>query len=278
MRRLTKARWFPFILLGGVALVALVGLVLAQASEMTADSPRWELWRLCLQILGVSLVGAVVGHATFRLQQTQIQARQDADRARDQRERVNERVRSLIGETLASYNSVKRVRRLLEAEAGPREDARVDVATYSALMSQLCKQQLVFESLRRRAPLIQVHVASCQKIKVDVGGGRDLEESLEQHYGHIEKYLNDLIEEYQQRLHRVRGESVVPLDRVDDGGLASFIYDTPIFKSNVSHRAVGVVKALELHLLTPQPICPDDRNAPQLPGGRSLSRLSESNR
>ena len=278
MRRLTKARWFPFILLGGVALVALVGLVLAQASEMTADSPRWELWRLCLQILGVSLVGAVVGHATFRLQQTQIQARQDADRARDQRERVNERVRSLIGETLASYNSVKRVRRLLEAEAGPREDARVDVATYSALMSQLCKQQLVFESLRRRAPLIQVHVASCQKIKVDVGGGRDLEESLEQHYGHIERYLNDLIQEYQQRLHRVRGESVVPLDRVDDGGLASFIYDTPIFKSNVSHRAVGVVKALELHLLTPQPICPDDRNAPQLPEGRSLSRLSESNR
>jgi hypothetical protein len=140
-------------------------------------------------------VGAVVGHATFRLQQMQIQARQDADRARDQRERVNERVRSLIGETLVSYNSVKRVRRLLEAEAGPREDAQVDVATYSSLMSQLCKQQLVFESLCRRAPLIQVHVASCRDIRVEIDGGKDLEGSLEQHHGHIERYLNDLIEE-----------------------------------------------------------------------------------
>jgi hypothetical protein len=156
------------------AVVALLGVAaIAGTVFLTTVRPPpqpntvdYELMRVSLQILGVVLVGFVVGMASFTLQQIRLDERKSDDRKFDERRRIDEQVRYFLADTVESYNGVKLIRRLLEAETTCESAPRITVDTYSRLLAQLCERQLVFESLMRRAPLIQQQVHGGEEIGI----------------------------------------------------------------------------------------------------------------
>jgi hypothetical protein len=264
-----EAMW----LAAGVGAIAGALLVLAALILVTAD-PRpntlpYEVVRICLQVFGVVLITAFVGLATFqwqqvRLEQSKLQAEQrdeirkkdaaDRDLKVDQRHRLDERVRAFFEETLQAYHGVKQVRRLLAAETGSAATPSISLEAYSRLIPELSGHQLTFESLKRRAPLIQSLVPGADTIpyKADRTTGATGMATLEKHYEVIEKYLNHMVDDYEKRRGALSSEHRHLLrDLQDDARLSKFIFDTVTLKVNVTYRVEAVLGCLERALLRP---------------------------
>lgn len=240
-----------------VGLVAVLGLALSTwgPGELKPETFRFELMRISLQILGVALVGAFVGTAVFRLQQVQLDRskndaeareearlckRRQADYHIDKRRRLDGRIESFLHETIAAYHAVKRIRRVLEAEMARDPELSIASESYSRLVTELSNQQLAFESLMRRAPLIQGLFGGLElEARVSRDSDKVVVTSLENHYAQVESYLNDVVDEYQKKNGLVK--------------VGAFVYNTPDFKANVSYRVNAVIKAFEEALLTPEP-------------------------
>ncbi|MEV2227901.1 hypothetical protein AB0H69_04830 [Streptomyces phaeochromogenes] len=247
-----------------VAVVALaVLLVFVVAPGPKSGSVPYELMRVCVQVLGVSVVGFVVGMATFSLQQAHLERQRQDDRARLERQRLDDRthlerqrlddrIRSFLFQTVDSYNAVKQVRRMLRAETAPKAAPRITAEAYSRLLPELCKQQLVFEALKRSAPLIQAHVNYGDPIPAQGSGARRETEvvPLRKHYRHIESYLNEVVKEYETFRHLMPAVGHVSLAALGLKRTERFIYDTEDFKAMASHRIESVIEALEGTLLS----------------------------
>jgi hypothetical protein len=270
LRGTDQIRRVALIWLGVVAAIAGLGLFATLIPRTpSANTLRYEVMRACLQVLGISLIGVVVAMATFRLQQvhseqskldaeerdnTLVTKRREDDRELDERRRLDDRVTDFLSETINAYNAVKSVRRLLQAETGPKADARITRVAYSKLMTVLCDQQLIFESLYRRAPLIQDRVKGGIEIRVTMSR-RSADESgilgtLADYYGRIESYLNEIVDEFQKNLHVVPSDGGVSLRDLGAGKLSEFIHRTSPLKENVSYIVESIIRCLESDLLT----------------------------
>ncbi|MEV0375803.1 hypothetical protein AB0I10_39780 [Streptomyces sp. NPDC050636] len=214
------------------------------------DTVPHELMRVSVQVLGVVVIGVFVTMATFGLQQVQRDERREKDRALDAQLRLDNQVRSFLSETLDSYNTVKQIRRMLEAENSEKPSPTMTIEAYSELLAQLSEKQLVFESLRRRAPLVQGRLPGAEAVVVeDSREDGKLTESLTRIYGLVEKYLNNVVDEYQTR--RVKPAKGGSFDPSQLTNLKDFVYNTKIFRTQVSHRAEAAIRFLEEALLTP---------------------------
>jgi hypothetical protein len=154
---------------------------------------------------------------------------------------------------LDRYNDVKRIRRLLEAEAGPQDGAMISSEAYSRLMSDLCVQQLAFESLADVAPILANNANSLKTIVVK---NRQDTADLKGLYGEVERALDRIVEEYQKRWHVVRDKATLDLGRdlgepEPDWGLSPFIYKTAQFQRRVKDPVDAVLLAYETYLLDP---------------------------
>ncbi|TRO58515.1 hypothetical protein [Streptomyces sp. IB201691-2A2] len=227
-----------------IAIVGIASVVLIVTEGIWNPSRNtlpYELVRVCVQILGVAVVGFFVGLASFLVQQS-----------KDERRRLEERVRDLFAETVTAYNAVKRVRRLLEAETTSESASTITVSTYSRLLEELCEQQLVFENLKRSAPLIQARVRGAMTIIAPAPESAREKScgTLKEHYSSIESYLNEIVEEYQKNRHLVPADPSKTIDELKLRKLKEFISDTQLFKAKVSYRIDGILRVLENSLLT----------------------------
>jgi hypothetical protein len=234
-----------------LGVLALIGLYWASREELTKDTPRYEVWSLCLQIIGVAIVGFIIAMATFSLQQRHLEKREDAEQEASYQRRIDDRVQSLYSQTLNGYNEVKRIRRLLEAEAGPKDAAAIPRKVYSRLLTELCIQQLAFESLADLAPIITSQDTKSDSIALKDG---QKSASLAELYGEVEEALNAIVDQYQKNWHLVRDHATVQLDRDpadprSGWGLSAFIYDTAQFKERIRYPLKSVLNAYEARLL-----------------------------
>jgi hypothetical protein len=112
-----------------LAIAALSGIVLAWAwsGSPTNNTLRYELAKTAMQVIAVASLGGLAALATFTFQRSRTredelrdrkleQWRRRVENGRDKRDRQDDLLRSLLRDMLTSYNRVKRVRRLVEAE------------------------------------------------------------------------------------------------------------------------------------------------------------------
>ena len=253
---------------------ATVTLIVTLSYSPRPDTKPYELMKLCMQILGVVLVGAVVALASFGLQQRQldetkkherdledkkIAQRRADDRTVDERRRVDDLIDVFLKDTLRAYHAVKRSRRLLEAETGPANDSNVTRDVYLKNLMDICDQQLVFESLERRAPILEARCPSLTHIAAtDADGSLIVVASLTEHYESVQKYLDAVVTEFQENFHSI-ADSGIP--RAQLAYLNLLVSNTRHFRLGTSRRVTAVVLALESALLEPIKLSNDLRAA-----------------
>jgi hypothetical protein len=185
----TRQVWMVLAVVALVALAVLIGVWAGVDPEK--DTLAYELAKSSLQVLGVAVVGAVIAIVTFAYQHNAEAIGKQAEREREDRQRMRDEATDLRGrqdailrqwlhETLETYNSVKATRRQLDARK-----AGLGLAMYDEYMSKLMRDQLTFESLKKRAPTLRDE-------RIAVG-------ALETGYDEVEKYLNAGIDEYQRK-------------------------------------------------------------------------------
>ncbi|MEV0092013.1 hypothetical protein [Streptomyces sp. NPDC050738] len=227
----------------GIALILL--MVLVWVVRPRPDTVPYEAGRVCVQVLGVSVVGFVVGVATFNLQQ-----------ARLERQRRVDRIRASRTEMLAAYHGVKQVRRVLRAETVTAAARTVPVDAYYRLLQELSEHQLVFETLARSALLIEKYVDGGRAITVEEAGSRwgtkargTVTASLAGHYENIEGYLNSVVSEFEKYFQGVPRPAYVSLTGPGFVRTAAFLDDTDEFKAEVSRRIGAMLRALDSTLI-----------------------------
>lgn len=282
---LTRATRTAALTLTSVAVVAALTLAATAAQNPTSGSLTFELAKVAMQVLAVTVFGAVVAATTFLWQQAHIdklEQRRDEDQrqhdtserraaekaaarsleqetwrrevanAREQRERQDELLRRLSRETLQCYNRVKRERRLLRAFA----PEAVDIDRYDESMSQIIDLQLAFEELARLAPLVddgRVEVARC--VLPTRRSGQDNFVSLADSYGHVERYLNHVVGEYETHRHLV-ASSTYPVDRLPH--MKDLKSSRGGFRMHVSYQVDDVLAVVQAALAQPLRL-PDPR-------------------
>ncbi|GHB77111.1 hypothetical protein GCM10010377_79320 [Streptomyces viridiviolaceus] len=252
-----KQRWGnpKWRALAVVAFVAVIALVALLVIALAVPGPRpntmpYEVARVCLQVLGVSIVGFFVGLETFNLQQERLE-----------RQRLDDRIRAFLTEMLDAYHGVKQVRRVLRAETAPSTAPTITADAYSRLLPELSKHQLVFESLARSAPLIEGHVNGGSAISVKEAGGKfalahgqqhvrgTVTKSLTAHCKDIEGYLNDVVAEFEVFHQFLPQAGRISLAKLHLEETDRFLHDTDEFRAKVSRRIREMVKVLETTLL-----------------------------
>ena len=158
----------------------------------------------------------------------------------DTRRRLDVRTLAFLTETIDAYHAVKQIRRQLEVATTSGVAGSELPAMTSSLIMELSVQQLDLEGLKRRAPLLEGRLKGVSAITASGAVPAETSTtSLKGHYEAVEKYLNDVVDEFQ------KGKPPVHLK--------SFIEETADFKASVSFRIEAVVEFLERALLAPQP-------------------------
>lgn len=264
----TASKWrvAGWLSLGGLVLIgiaALIVLIITWPSQH--DTVRYELAKTSMQVLAVAFFGSLATLAAFTFQRSRAQAdkqaerkRQDYDNYRDQRRREDDQLRSIMNETLTAYNRVKRIRRLLKAEtltaynrvkqirriaSGETSDGTfrsISLQVYDECMTGLIDEQLAFEKLKRFTPFISDKRLSPSPA-TDAARWDTVthSETLTKTYEDIEKYLNHVIHEYEEKRHTVI-EAGVPM--VGFCKLSGFIGAN--FEPNVADKIDVIIKTL----------------------------------
>src|SRR4051812_5691227 len=164
-----------YLVLAAVGAFGAVGVIVSVAVPAVPARPVpntvwYEVLKTSLQVLGVVLVGAFVGMAVFKLQQVQldesklhaeerehnrIKDRRATDHDIDALRRLDDRTQSFLSETIDAYHSTKQIRRQLEAATPDGVTTSELPEGASNLLMKLSNQQLAFESLKRRSPLLE---------------------------------------------------------------------------------------------------------------------------
>jgi len=178
------------IILIVVVLVVLVAVVGITAFIFYGESikPKLddEVFKLTYQFLLIVVLGGAVSliYNAFTEQ-----------RARKQQRLVI--LREIYAELLAAYNAAKRIRRKFRAHVGYSKSGLTEGATvykyyYMEQMDILINAQLVFENHKKRAKDKKLHYEQ----------GKELSDHLDT----IERYLNCIIDEYQEQLQSFAGD------------------------------------------------------------------------
>jgi hypothetical protein len=165
----------------------------------------------------------------------------ERDQKLDQRARQDDLLRSILSDTLAWFNRVKRTRRLLKAHTGSPSGGRVTVDVYDTHMSVLIEGQLQFEWFKRVAPftILDERLSPAQR------------SALVRNYGSIETYLNHIVGEYEKCRHLVAGDTEGrSVDSLE--GLKGFMGKT--FKTGVSPHIRDLIDILQPAILKPMAV------------------------
>lgn len=282
-RLLRWPAWAWLVVIGALALVVLLLTWDARGSTSAA-----VVRDASIDVLAVALVGAVVSLVVGRLRADAEQRQREKEEERAEARRIDERAAEFAQQLVISYNGVKRVRRLLDAELS-RTNPMIDRETYLRQMSALCDLQLEFEALKRRAPVLSERIGDAPPRQV-MGKVRKDDRTkaipplgltgayawrtatlsweaedfnLAKACGEIEHNLNEIVEEFQQNLPGIRHGvpvSVIELKPPDlkaklvDGEpsgamLPIFVWDTDCFRARVTRYVDAALDYLDGRLL-----------------------------
>ena len=212
-----RARAQPIVSAAIAGLVALVVIGLTVGLFAWEQHPEpgslgFELAKTSMQLVGITLLGAVAAIAVFALQQTvadeikkqvedreqgRLESRLKKEREIEQRARRDDLVRSMLGDTVAAYHGVKTARRELRALVGKSGQDPLSVDDYDRWIRSISECQLEFEELMRMAPLANDALAGLAEPSVPDKKGKYTDEvSVGGRYRAIETYLNDLVAEH----------------------------------------------------------------------------------
>lgn len=189
-------RRFAGLLVAIFTTCMLAFLVISVYINPAKDTLAFELAKVLLQVGFVFVIGAVISLMTFEYQREceEIDKRKEWDRRKSKY--WEELLKAILDQATESYNAVKKARRLLRAQAiipetGSRQE-RVLETEYDRLMDSVNDAQLSFERL----------VGDVLTSK------RAFEEpeKLEQKLRSIERYLEQLIDEYEHKRRMFSGE------------------------------------------------------------------------
>jgi hypothetical protein len=246
------ARRWSYGGLAFIAVVSLIGLIIAWSGHPSYNTLRYEFAKTCMQVLAVTVFGGLATIATFSFQHSRTQEdnqlerdRHQLENERDQRSREDDQLRSIMEKTLDAYNRVKRIRRLLDAETS---DGTLALVTYDKYMANLIDEQLTFERLKRFTPFI-----SDQRLRLPLTHGTNTSrepmtsQTLTASYEGIEKYLNEVIDEYQKKRQIIPEDTSVPLAKF--GKLSGFVGHE--FTMRVAHQMDAIIDLLLTMLWQP---------------------------
>jgi len=282
-----RAIAWPWLI--GIAVALIAGAVYLWttwwADYPPKDSLRHEWMSASLDVVSGLVIVGLVGLAVWRIQKAAEDRRRDDELAAEDRRRVDEVVAGFAREVVVAYNGVKQVRRMLEAEASSDvpPDAKISADAYNRELIALCSYQRDFEGLKRRAKTLQSRVESAQNItakharrgrdrplglwgsghwivderkwKDAEGDGRRLAELCER----IENNLDELVEEYQHNLARVRADEPFLLRYLEprtpamtiesQAQLPVFMFDTDCFQFHITRYVDAIIECLDARLL-----------------------------
>jgi hypothetical protein len=190
--------------------------------------------------------------------------RREVNRIIDERRRQDDLLRSVLEDTLTAYHAVKRTRRLLDAEAGPKHNGPVSIDTYDQYMLSIMNEQLKFEKLMILANLIDDSRIPTtpwpEARKEDTRKPR-----LVAMFSKIEQSLNDLVDEYKEKRQEVAKAGSIPLSQLIE---AYTFVTSDGFETDIAHPKDAVLGLLQKALLKPVPLPAVAEAAATSPGGR----------
>jgi hypothetical protein len=247
------------IVLATITVVSLIVLIIVWRLHPSRDSLGFELAKTSMQALGVIVVGAMAGIATFTYQHKRLRAaeirdqqhedwRREVDRIMDERRRQDELLRSVLNDTLAAYHAVKRTRRLLAAETGPEQKGPVSFEIYDQYMLSINDEQLEFEKLKMLADIIDDSRLPRTPPWPDAREKDKDKAPLVAMFSKIEHSLNELVDEYKDRRLEVKQAGSIPLPQLTQ---ATLFVTSHGFRAAISRPKDAVVKLLQTALLKP---------------------------
>ncbi len=132
----TSVKPMLWVAVSGLVLIVVVSLIIgiiAWSQNPAKDTLGFELAKTSMQVVGVTLIGAVAATAAFAIQQsiadkvsqladerenTRVNERRREDLNRERRHRQDDLVRTMLNDTVDAYNRVKNIRRSLQASVG----------------------------------------------------------------------------------------------------------------------------------------------------------------
>lgn len=210
-----------FLRLAGFSLVGVI--VIAILDSNTRSQISLELTKLLLQFVIIVIIGGVVKMLI-----------DESNRDREHAERLNEFRRALLEKLINAYMGAKRARRLLRARAESVED-------YDQQLTIINEIQLELEAIKEQ-------IETAPHAFTDVKNLGSCVESMAD-------YLNQLIEEYENSLPKLREEpptkTLSGLSELDD---FTRHLRTSGFHSKFAQPYHSAVKAIQLDMLkSPEP-------------------------
>jgi len=187
-----------------------------------------------------------IQRAEERRERQQERERRDFENARAERLRQDDQLRLIVEETLRAYNRAKRIRRLLEAETNDGASGYLTLAVYDKHMSDLIEEQLAFERLKKVIPFIsdkrlgQLPAFDARQPQAETKNRTLTKILLVKSYEDIEKYLNHVIDEYEDKRHTLKDGAGVTLAEFEK--LRGFIRRE--FVASVSDKMDVVIETL----------------------------------
>lgn len=247
------------LVLAGITVASVIVLIIVWRLHPSHDTLGFELAKTSMQALGVIVVGAMAGIATFTYQQKRLRAaeirdeqhddwRREVDRIRDERHRQDELLRSVLKDTLAAYHAVKRIRRLLDAETGPERKGPVSFESYERYMLAINDEQLEFEKLKMLADIINDSRLPRTPAWQDARYKDKSKAPLVAMFGAIEHSLNELVDEYKDKRLEVKQAGNISLSQLTR---ASLFVTSKGFRAAIANPKDAAVKLLQTALLKP---------------------------
>ena len=219
-----------------------------------------------MQVLAVAVLGGLATLATSKIQQIRMdnekekdERRVQVDKEKDERierwRRESDALRKLAEETIAAYNKVKGIRRLLRADIGSAPDSQLN---YELHMGELNDLQLEFEGMKRlvpfmttpREPIPITAAATATDTDTDSDSRLTSVKDLANEYAAVEKFLNRAVADYEKR-------QKVPTDVSErvTGQLTgvSALLDKDGFRTQISSQINVIIEVLFASQLTTPP-------------------------
>lgn len=206
-----------------------------------ASSFKLEIAKAILQLGVVSVVGAAVSILVFKYQNERAVAEQDKERHRKNIEYREDLLKGTLARAMASYNSVKKARRLLRARAIVVRDSTdyVLAAPYDTYMEIINDSQFEFENLAQDVETFKRAFSSPQEL-VDA-------------FRTMEHFLGDMFTEYEKLRKDFHGGA--PGKKLDEfNELPAFIgpFKKQRFATDFANPFHQAQRAIRRDLLHPQ--------------------------
>lgn len=264
----TAGLWLGFVFVCAFILVLTGFVIIAAQGHVEAATLQLEVAKMCLQVAGVILFGGLIGLSTAQFQKDWERRRENlkrqADNLRDIRQRQDVALRSILNETLGTYNKVKRLRRIFQSKSG---NGMISKKVYQRLLLELIDHQLQFEAFARTVKSLDDERLFTRLIMWDPGtdGERTCEgprydvSGLRSDYDGIESYLNTNIKEFTRKLQSLPSTGEFALNELRE--LHLFVTNAANFRAGISRRFDRIEAALQKALLVPLELPKADNGA-----------------